>query len=235
MQGMGHVASCDLLGLIATSGAASSRLLHLSGIPNLVNDVVLEAVASSCAKSLEHFSCGLDNVQLGRQAVLDMSEAGLKRFVMASALLQFVRILQPCQCGHPCNEQGTIYQVLRCHGLHNKTARGAAQVRDDLVKDERSFGRVDCQDDVVSASWDQRDVEGGQLQFGGGAGADGMVVGAQLVLHSMATSELKGCQGKIVRWNEMTGRLEVTLKDGTSKAIKPTNLRLLLKSFVQVG
>ena len=62
-----------------------------------------------------------------------------------------------------------------------------------------------------------------------------MVVGAQLVLHSMATSELKGCQGKIVRWNEMTGRLEVTLKDGTSKAIKPTNLRLLLKSFVQVG
>ena len=227
VEGMRHVPSCDLVKLIATSGAASLRVLDLSGIPNLVNDAVLQELANSCAQSLEQFSCGLDNVHLSRRSVLDISEAGLKRLVQACTLLKFVRFLQPCRCGHPLDEKGTIYKVMSCHGFHKRTARGAEEVRADLVKDERSFWRVDCEDDVVSASWYQRDLEGGQLQFGGGAGADRMVVGAHVVLHSMKTLALNGCQGKIARWDEETGRFEVAFEEGGAKAIKPTNLRVV--------
>jgi hypothetical protein len=72
-----------LVTLITTSGAASLRVLDLSGIPNLVNDAMLEALASSCAHSIEHFSCGLDNVHLSRRSVLDISETGIKRLVVA--------------------------------------------------------------------------------------------------------------------------------------------------------
>jgi hypothetical protein len=55
-----------------------------------------------------------------------------------------------------------------------------------------------------------------------------MVVGAQVVLHSMVTSEFNGCLGKIARWDEVTGRFMVALEDGRAKSIKPTNLRLFL-------
>ena len=85
---------------------------------------MLEALASSCAHSLEHVSSGLDNVHLSRRSVLDISETGIKRLVLACTLLKFVKTLKPCLCGHPLDEQGTIYQVMHCHAFHKKTARG---------------------------------------------------------------------------------------------------------------